>query len=161
MTLSELTSCLLSTGILGILLVSILEKMLPGIPGAGIYLLIGLTARPDIAEVATLIVVTAIGSTVGSLCWFYLARLPRSRPGLRSFSARLGRLPFIHRASAWYAKSMTRMALAQLVPAARVYTALASALVPIDASRFAAATFLGCLVWNGALISAGSIIGRF
>ncbi|MDR6666319.1 hypothetical protein [Rhizobium sp. 1399] len=56
---------------------------------------------------------------------------------------------------------MTRMALVQLGPAARVYSGLASSMVSIDAIRFAVATFIGCLIWNGALISAGWMVLHF
>jgi membrane protein DedA with SNARE-associated domain len=111
--------------------------------------------------VIPLVIISAFGSMAGSLCWYYLARFSGASPGLRSLSAWLGRFTVARRASGWYAESMTRMALVQLVPAARVYSGLASSVVSIDAIRFAVATFIGCLIWNGALISAGWMVRHF
>ena len=108
-----------------------------------------------------IVAVAACGSMSGSLCWYYLARFSGSHPGLRPFLAWLGRFAVVSRASGWYADSMMRMALVQLVPTARVYSGLASAMVSISAPRFVIATFIGCVIWNGALISAGWMVRHF
>lgn len=161
MALPNFVTCILATGLCGVMLVATLEKLVPVVPSVGIYLFFGLTAGSEFSAVIPLVVISAFGSMAGSLCWYYLARLSCAYPMLRPLSAWLGRFTMARRASGWYAESMTRMALVQLVPAARVYSGLASAVVSIDALRFAIATFIGCLIWNGALISAGWMVRHF
>jgi membrane protein DedA with SNARE-associated domain len=161
MTLPNFVTFILATGLCGVMLVAMLEKLVPVVPSAGIYLFFGLTAGSEFSAVIPLVIISAFGSMAGSLCWYYLARFSGASPGLRSLSAWLGRFTVARRASGWYAESMTRMALVQLVPAARVYSGLASSVVSIDAIRFAVATFIGCLIWNGALISAGWMVRHF
>lgn len=161
MALPEFASWLLATGLCGAMIVAVLEKLVPIVPSVGIYLFFGLTAGSEFSAVISLVVISAIGSTIGSLCWFCLARFSRAYPGFRLLSACLSRFSVVRRACAWYAASMMRMALAQLVPAARVYSGLASAVVSIDATRFAIATFIGSLIWNGALISTGWMVRHF
>jgi membrane protein DedA with SNARE-associated domain len=161
MTLPNFVTFILATGLCGVMLVAMLEKLLPVVPSIGIYLFFGLTAGSEFSAVIPLVIISAFGSMAGSLCWYYLARFSGASPGLRSLSVWLGRFTVARRASGWYAESMTRMALVQLVPAARVYSGLASSVVSIDAIRFAVATFIGCLIWNGALISAGWMVRHF
>ena len=161
MVLPNFVTCLLATGLGGVMIVAMLEKLMPVVPSVGLYLLFGLTAGSEFSAVVPLIVISAFGSMSGSLCWYYLARFSGTHPQLRLLSTWLGRFSAVRQASGWYSESMTRMALVQLVPAARVYSGLASAVVTIDAARFAIATFLGCLIWNGALISAGWMVRHF
>lgn len=161
MALPNFVACILATGLCGVMAVAMLEKLVPVVPSVGIYLFFGLTAGSEFSAVVPLVVISAFGSMAGSLCWYCLARLSGSYPRLRLLSARLERFTAARKASAWYAESMTRMALVQLVPAARVYSGLASAVVSIDAIRFAIATFIGCLIWNGALITAGWMARHF
>ena len=161
MALPNFVTCILATGLCGVMVVAMLEKLVPVVPSVGIYLFFGLTAGSEFSAVVPLVVISAFGSMAGSLCWYCLARLSGSYPGLRPLSAWLGRFTAARKASGWYAESMTRMALVQLVPAARVYSGLASAVVSIDAIRFAIATFIGCLIWNGALITAGWMAWHF
>lgn len=161
MVLPGFVTCLLMTGLCGVMIVAILEKLVPIVPSVGVYLFFGLTAGSEFSAVVPLIIISAFGSMAGSLCWYYLARLSCAHPRFRLLSAWLGRFKFVRQASAWYAESMTRMALAQLVPTARIYSGLASAVVTIDAVRFAIATFIGCLIWNGALITVGWMVRHF
>ncbi len=158
MVLPEFVTSLLATGLCGVLIVAILEKLVPVVPSIGIYLFFGLTAGSEFSAVVPLVIISAFGSMAGSLCWYYLARLSDAHPNLRLLSDWLGRFKVVSRGSDWYSESMTRMALVQLVPAARVYAGLASAVVAIDALRFAVATFIGCLIWNGTLITAGWMV---
>jgi membrane protein DedA with SNARE-associated domain len=160
MVLPEFVTGLLATGLCGVLIVAILEKLVPVVPSVGIYLFFGLTAGPEFSAVVPLVIISAFGSMTGSLCWYYLARLSDTHPNFRLLSAWLGRFAVVQYSSTWYAESMTRMALVQLVPAARAYAGIASAVVSIDAPRFAAATFVGCLIWNGTLITAGWMVGH-
>lgn len=161
MALPNFVTCLLATGLCGVMFVAMLEKLVPIVPSVGIYLLFGLTAGSEFSAVLPLVVISAFGSMSGSLCWYYLARFSGAHPQLRRLSEWLRRFTVVRQTSSWYAESMTRMALVQLVPAARVYSGLASAVVSIDAVRFAIATFIGCLVWNGALITAGWMVRHF
>ncbi len=161
MALPNIATCLLATGLCGVMLVAMLEKLVPIVPSVGLYLFFGLTADSDFSAVVPLVVISAMGSLAGSLFWYYLACLSGTHPGLRPLSTWLRRLPAAQKTSSWYAASMTRMALVQLVPAARVYSGLASAVVSIGAVRFAVATFIGCLIWNGVLISAGWMVRHF
>lgn len=161
MVLPNFVTCLLMTGLCGVMVVAILEKLVPIVPSVGIYLFFGLTAGSQFSAIVPLIIISAFGSMAGSLCWYYLARLSCMHPRFRLLSAWLGRFKVVRQASAWYAGNMTRMALAQLVPTARIYSGLASAVVTIDAVRFAIATFIGCLIWNGALITVGWMVRHF
>ncbi|TCS03051.1 VTT domain-containing protein [Rhizobium sp. BK418] len=158
MVLPNFVTCLLATGLGGVMIVAMLEKLVPVVPSVGLYLLFGLTAGSEFSAVMPLIVISAFGSMSGSLCWYYLARFSGAHPQLRLLSNWLGRFAAVRQASSWYSESVTRMALVQLVPAARVYSALASAVVTIDVTRFAIATFIGCLIWNGTLIFAGWMV---
>lgn len=161
MVLPEFVTCLLATGLCGVMIVAMLEKLVPVVPSVGIYLLFGLTAGSEFSAVVPLVIISALGSMAGSLCWYFLARFSCAHPKFRLLSVWLGRFAIVRDSSGWYAESMTRMALVQLVPAARVYSGLASAVVSIDAARFALATFIGCLIWNGTLISAGWMVRHF
>lgn len=148
-------SALLASGLCGVLIVAIVEKLIPIVPSIGIYLFLGLMADNEISAVIRLVIVSALGSMLGSLCWYLLARLSRAYPRLEFCFDVIRRFSAMRHAADWYSSNMRRMALVQLIPVARAYAGLASGIVAIDMTRFIVATFLGCVIWNGVLIFAG------
>ncbi len=86
MALPNIATCLLATGLCGVMLVAMLEKLVPIVSSVGLYLFFGLTAGSEFSAVVPLVVISAMGSLAGSLFWYYLACLSGTHPGLRPLS---------------------------------------------------------------------------
>jgi membrane protein DedA with SNARE-associated domain len=151
---------LVSCGLAGAFLVASIEKLLPVIPSIGLYLILGILSDGRPAAFLALILVTAMGSTIGSLCWFGIARAA----GTYGWHERRHRLLERYARSARPVIGLAGTTVAgviavQLLPVARAYTGLLYGSSSVGVTRFALSTFAGCCVWNGVLTSVGRIIG--
>jgi membrane protein DedA with SNARE-associated domain len=150
---------LVSCGLAGAFLVASIEKLLPIIPSVGLYLILGILSDGRPAAFLALILVTATGSTIGSLCWYGIARAA----GIYGWHDRRNRLLERYDRSArpvtgLAGSNAAGVAAVQLLPVARAYTGLLYGSSGVGVIRFALSTFVGCCVWNGLLASIGRII---
>ena len=151
---------LLAFGFLGVFAVALVEKLVPVIPSIGVYLLIGALSGREPWMLAPFIVLTACGSTIGSLCWFLVVRHTSAQGRLAGLARRLGHDGSRRSDTTFHLPRRKGFAVVavQVVPVVRFYSSLAFGAGGMAAYRFALATFLGCLIWNCALIAAGAAL---
>jgi alkaline phosphatase len=143
---------LLSLGLMGVFLVTALEKFVPVVPSYVMLMALGMSA-PDLRRLAIMLVVTVIGSLCGSAGWFAIGRTLGERR-IERLVARFGRyvffrLPTYRRLATSYRRNRFRVtALGQTIPVARVYLGLPAGVLKLPAISFLAAATLGILIWN-------------
>lgn len=143
---------LLSLGLMGVFLVTALEKFIPVVPSYVMLLALGMSA-PDLPRLSMMLVITVIGSLCGSAGWFAIGRTLGERR-VEWLVARFGRyvffrLPTYRRLAASYRRNRFRVtAIGQTIPVARVYIGLPAGVLKLPATSFLAAATLGILVWN-------------
>ncbi|MEE4537726.1 MAG: DedA family protein [Erythrobacter sp.] len=153
-------------GYLGIFILMALENVFPPVPseiimGAGGVLV----ARGEMTFWPLLLIGTA-GTLVGNLFWYWLGRRWREAQ-LRYFIARYGRwLTFEWRTFVRARKTFRRYGdgiifLFRFSPVLRTIVSLPAGLARMKLWRFCLFTFLGSLVWNGALILGGRALSGF
>ena len=148
----DLVTDLLSLGLIGVFLVTALEKFIPVIPSYVMLLALGMSA-PDLPRLTMMLGMTVVGSLCGSAGWFAIGRtLGEQR--IERLVARFGRyvlfpLPTYHRLAASYRRNRFGVtAFGQTIPVARVYLGLPAGVLKLPAMSFLAAATLGILVWN-------------
>lgn len=152
-------SPLLAYGLLGAAIIAVLEKLIPVVPAIALYLSFGLLSQGHLPAIVMLIAATTVGSTLGSLFWYGLARLANQDGFLPRLVA-----PMRARATAFpsaiqaCAHNIASPAAVQLVPVARAYAGLLYGAAGMNIVKFSVSTFVGALAWNATLISAGWII---
>ena len=67
-------SAVLGLGLFGVFCLAFTEKILPVPPSHVLLLFLGMTAAPDGATLAILLMVTTLGSTTGCLFWYAVGR---------------------------------------------------------------------------------------
>ncbi len=143
---------LLSLGLIGVFLVTTLEKFIPVVPSYVMLLALGMSA-PDLPRLTLILAITVIGSLCGSAGWFAIGRtLGEQR--IERLVARFGKyiffpLPTYQRLAASYRRNRFGVtALGQTIPVARVYIGLPAGVLKLPAVSFLAAATLGILAWN-------------
>jgi alkaline phosphatase len=143
---------LLSLGLMGVFLVTTLEKFIPVVPSYVMLLALGMSA-PDLPQLTVMLAITVIGSLCGSAGWFAIGRTLGERR-IEWLVSRFGKyvffpLPTYRRLAASYRRNRFRVtALGQTIPVARVYIGLPAGVLKLPAASFLAAATLGILVWN-------------
>lgn len=143
---------LLSLGLIGVFVVTALEKFVPVVPSYVMLLALGMSA-PDLPWLTVMLVITVIGSLCGSAGWFAIGRV-LGEHRIERLVARFGKyvlfpLPTYQRLAASYRRNRFRAtALGQTIPVARVYIGLPAGVLKLPAISFLAAATLGILVWN-------------
>lgn len=143
---------LLSLGLIGVFLVTTLEKFIPVVPSYVMLLALGMSA-PDLPQLTVMLAITVIGSLCGSAGWFAIGRtLGEQR--IERIVARFGKyvffpLPTYLRLAESYRRNRFRVtAFGQTIPVARVYLGLPAGVLKLPALSFLTAATLGILVWN-------------
>lgn len=148
----DLVMDLLSLGLMGVFLVTTLEKFIPVVPSYVMLLVLGMNA-PDLPRLSLMLVITVIGSLCGSAGWFAIGRTLGERR-IERLVARFGKyvffpLPTYRRLAESYRRNRFGVtALGQTIPVARVYIGLPAGVLKLPAISFLTAATLGILVWN-------------
>ena len=152
-----------SWGVWGVGALMLLENVFPPIPSELIMPLAGYTAARGDMSLLALIVVGTIGSTLGCLFWYGLARAFGRARFLR-FLDRWGVWLTLSRAEAeaasdWFARhGAPAVFLGRLVPTVRSVISIPAGLAGMPLAPFLLWTTLGALVWTTALALAGYVL---
>jgi alkaline phosphatase len=152
-------------GLLGLALCSAIEKLVPIIPSAGMFRMLGMLGIAHPADLPIAIVVTAAGSTVGSLFWYGMGRWLGPARGDILVLRMTRRLDIKEE---WYLGlkrsyrgNLIRVAFfGQLVPVVRAYMAFPAGVLAMPAPGFAIATFCGASIWNAPFLVSGYLLRR-
>ncbi len=152
-------------GLFGLALCSAIEKLVPVIPSAGMFLMLGMLGVVHPADLPTVIAITAAGSTAGSLFWYGMGRWLGPERG-DIFVLKVTRYLDIKeerylRLKRNYRNNQIRVTFfGQLVPIVRAYMAFPAGVLAMPAPGFAIATFCGALTWNTPFLVSGYLLRR-
>ena len=156
-------STVLGLGLFGVFCLAFTEKILPVPPSHVLLLFLGMTAAPDSATLAILLLVTTLGSTTGCLFWYAMGRrLGQERAD--AWAGRFGKYVFLRHATylrlaqAYRRNHVRATLLAQFIPTARNYLPIAAGALRLAALPFAAATLTGAMLWNAGFLIAGYLM---
>ena len=136
------------------------ENLFPPIPSEVILPLAGYYVSTGEFDFASAVIAATIGSLVGALLIYALARR-----GGRPLLLRYGRLLRIReddldRADEWFDRYGGWVVVCgRLVPGVRSLVSVPAGLSEMPLGRFALLTTIGSAVWNAALIGAGGVLG--
>jgi membrane protein DedA with SNARE-associated domain len=137
------------------------ENLFPPIPSEAILPLAGyLVGQGELSFTLVMIVATA-GSVAGAIVLYELARR-----GGRPFALRFGRFARVdeerlQRAEEWFVKRGPMVVLvARCVPGARSLVSLPAGVLRMPRLQYALLTTIGTVVWNGALVGLGWVLGH-
>ncbi|MDT3377454.1 DedA family protein [Labrys portucalensis] len=162
MEMSPSIVAMLGFGLAGITCLAVAEKFLPVIPSYILLMLLGMGAS-DVAGLATMVIATTAGSTIGSVCWYGLGRTLGSHRVETVVSA-YGRfvllpLPLYLRLVERYRRNQFWATLVgHTIPTVRVYLGLPAGVFRLELRRFILATLLGSLAWNTPFLSLGFML---
>ncbi|QKG71562.1 DedA family protein [Erythrobacter mangrovi] len=152
-------------GYVGIFVLMALENIFPPLPSEIIMGFGGvLVARGQMAFLPLLIIGT-VGTTVGNYFWYWIGRR-WNESDLRRFIDAYGRWLTFEWADFEKARRRFRrngewiVFLLRFSPFLRTIISLPAGLAHMHIGRFLLFTFLGSLVWNGALIAGGSSLAH-
>lgn len=154
---------ILGLGLFGVFCLAFTEKILPVPPSHVLLLFLGMTAAPDGATLAILLMVTTLASFAGCLFWYAVGRRIGFERADRLIE-RVGRYIFLRpatyrRLGEAYRRNHIRVSLlAQFIPTVRNYLPIAAGALCLPALPFALATLLGATVWNAGFLLAGYLL---
>ena len=111
-------------------------------------------------DVVVAVLIGAVGETVGSYVAWAVGRV-----GGRTLVDRLGRFVLlttedVDRAERWFARHGTMGVLVgRVIPVVRTFQSIPAGVAAMDPLRFGAMTFVGSLVWDGAIAGVGYGLG--
>ncbi|WP_214473089.1 DedA family protein [Mesorhizobium sp. dw_380] len=156
-------SAILGFGLFGVFCLAFTEKILPIPPSHVLLLFLGMTAAPDGATVAILLMVTTLASFAGCVVWYSVGRRIGSDRADRLVD-RFGRYVFLRPATyrklgQAYRRNHVRVSLlAQFIPTVRNYLPIAAGALCLPALPFAIATLLGAIIWNTGFLLTGYLL---
>ncbi|WP_349960971.1 DedA family protein [Rhizobium sp. ZPR3] len=158
-TLSDLAA----SGLLGLAFCSAIEKLVPVIPSAGMFLMLGVLGVAHPADLPAVIAITAAGSTAGSLFWYGMGRWLGPTRGdvfVQRMTRRLDiKEEWYPRLKRNYRGNLIRVVFfGQLVPVVRAYMAFPAGVLAMPAPGFVIATFCGALFWNTPFLVSGYLL---
>ncbi len=151
-------------GYLGVALLVALESIFPPIPSEVVLPLAGFVAGRGEASLVGMVVAATVGSVVGSWVLYGLAAWV-GPVRLHRFVARYGRWfrlteDDLARAEAWFdRRSGSAVLLGRCVPLIRSLVSIPAGFRRMPLVRFTLYSAAGSLVWNGALVGAGALLG--
>lgn len=151
---------ILSWGLLGIGLLSLIEKLIPIIPSYVLFVFLGMAAVAGPGELAAAIAVSTLGSVIAGLAWFTLGRAlgeQRAELAVRRYGRYVLLSPgLFERMKRSYQRNAVVVTLVgHAIPVVRFYLPLPAGVLSIRWLDFVLASAAGCLVWNAALLSIG------
>jgi membrane protein DedA with SNARE-associated domain len=151
-------------GYVGVAFLVAVESVFPPIPSEIVLPLAGYVAGRGDASVIGMILAATVGSLVGA--WILYGISAAIGPArLHRFIGRYGRWfglkpADLVRAEAWFdRRSDAAVLLGRCVPLIRSIVSVPAGFRRMPLVRFSVLTFLGSLVWNIALVSAGAVLG--
>lgn len=156
---------LASWGLLGLALCSTIEKLLPIVPSVGMFIMLGMLNITSSGDLPSAIIITATGSTAGSLVWYGMGRWLGAERG-DAFVMRMGRRLDIR--DEWYLRLKSHCRrhrtwvafVGQLIPVIRAYMAFPVGVLAMPIPGFAIATFFGAAVWNAPFLASGYMLRK-
>jgi alkaline phosphatase len=156
-------SLMAEAGPAGIVGIAIAEKIFPIVPSYVVFVLLGMTVALGQGDLTMTVAAAAIGSTIGSLCWYGLGfALGAERS--ESFVARFGRYIFLkpalyrRMAESYRRNHFWVTVVGQTIPAVRVYLSIPAGVINLAIANFTAATLIGSLIWSGPMLIAGYVL---
>ena len=150
-----------SAGYPGLFLTMFIEGILTPIPSELIMPFAGYLASIGTFSFPLVILVGTLGAVCGSSVAYWLARWVG-----RSIVDRYGRYIFldqkkVDKADAWFDKwGNWGILMGHAVPGIRSVISFPAGIFKMDFKRFVIFTFLGALVWNTVLVTAGFLLGE-
>lgn len=149
----------------GIALLMFLENLFPPIPSELIMPLAGYSASEGKLGLVGVLVSGTAGTLAGALFWYGVARrLGDAR--LRHWAGRHGRWitlseKDIASLDGWFCRhSVWAVPAAHLIPGLRTLISIPAGIFAMPVLRFTILTLAGAGLWNGALVSAGYMMGK-
>ncbi len=158
-----ITGWIAAGGVWAVGLLMLVENVFPPIPSELIMPMAGYLAADGRMSALGVVIAGTIGSVLGAMVWFWLAKLV----GQTRFLALIDRYGFwltlsreeAERALAWFDRwGRWAVFLGRLVPGVRTLISVPAALANMPFAPFLAITFAGSLVWVSALTAAGFVL---
>lgn len=152
-------------GYFGVFFLVAIENLIPPIPSELVLPLAGFSVGQGALTFTGVMLAATLGSVIGALIlyslgyWFGEARL-------RRFIRRFEWLPFadeadLDKAQIWFNKHGGKAVLTgRLIPVVRSVVSIPAGYHRMPLGRFVGYTAIGSAVWNGALVTAGYILGE-
>jgi membrane protein DedA with SNARE-associated domain len=160
--LADLIEWVAVYGIVGLLSIGLAERFVPALPSHGVLVAIGIAASEDVWSVQAAVIGTALGSFVGALGLYLLARAVGERKSVGILYA-IGKRIGISRhridlsISSLRAREQSLTITSQLIPTIRLIAPVTAAVLGTSVLRFASGLVVGILLWNGVYILAGYV----
>jgi membrane protein DedA with SNARE-associated domain len=145
----------------GVGLATALETVFPPVPSELVLPLAGYTASQGYYTVLAATAWATAGSLAGALVLYWLG----AAWGLERICALADRIPLMHaqdvrRAVAWFGRhGRTAVFVGRLVPGVRSLISIPAGIDRMPLPTFVGYTLAGSLLWNGALIVSGYLLG--
>ncbi len=162
--MTEAVQTLLGFGAVGLVAVTLAEKLIPIIPSHALLIMLGMTVVDDQRSLLIALVAATVGSTLGSLCWYTAGRMLGAKR-CESLVSRFGKYAFLtlsryRRMTHAYRQRPFRVTLlGQLLPTVRLYLPLPAGVISQPLFNFILALALGSLVWNFLFLTIGYALG--
>jgi membrane protein DedA with SNARE-associated domain len=148
-------------GAIGVGLLTLVEVFFPPIPSEVVLPMAGYLASQDRLGLLTAVISATIGSTLGALVLYWIAR----KLGLDRVGALVRRIPLMEqedldRARAWFDRhDRSSVLIGRMVPGIRSLISLPAGFEEMPVVPFILLTALGSAVWNTALVVCGYLLG--
>lgn len=159
------TSLIDSVGYGGVFAGMFLENIFPPLPSELVMIFSGATAANTDLNIFLVIIVGALGSTVGLLPWYYLAR-SMGEEKIVHFVRRYGRWLAItpkdlRKAHHYFERYKEKLLFTgRFMPAVRTLVAIPAGILKVRVHTVLIFGFLGTLIWDAILACIGFFIGN-
>ena len=149
-------------GAVGVAALTLAEVFFPPAPSEVVLPMAGYLASQDRLGLVAAVVAATIGSTVGALILYWIAR----RLGVDRINTLLRRIPLMEqqdldRARDWFDRhDQPSVLIGRMVPGVRSFISLPAGFQRMPLVPFIALTALGSAVWNTCLVTGGYLLGR-
>lgn len=146
----------------GVGLFTLAETVFPPIPSEVILPLAGFLTRQGTMHLGLVLVTSTLGAYLGALALYFLG----AKVGLERSMCLLSKLPLVERedfeaANDWFRRhGKSAIFFGRLLPGVRSFISLPAGAQRMPLGTFSLFTIAGSGIWNGTLISLGSILGR-
>jgi membrane protein DedA with SNARE-associated domain len=151
-----------SSGYLGIFFAMFIEGIITPIPSELIMPFAGYLASTGMFSLPFVILAGTLGATMGSTVAYGIARMVG-----RPLVDRYGRYLFldqrkVDKADAWFKRwGCWGILIGHAIPGIRSVISFPAGLFKMNMKKFVIFTFLGALIWNSVLASAGYLLGEY
>lgn len=151
-----------SSGYLGIFFAMLVEGIFTPIPSELIMPFAGYLASTGELNFVLVIIVGSLGATLGSTVAYLLGR-KLGRPFLDRYGRYLGfDKDSLDKADAWFAKwGKYGILIGHSIPVIRSIISFPAGITRMELKTFVPFTFLGAMVWNTVLVTAGYLLGEY